>query len=42
MGGGGGERVVITLSFLFTLFRRKTGPVALDPLPVTSSMSEAV
>ena len=38
--GSGG--VVITLSFLCTLFRRKTGPVVLDPLPVTSLMSEAV
>ena len=38
-GGGGG--VVITLSFLFTLFRRKSGPVAhdLNIVPVNTSMS---
>lgn len=33
-------KVVITFSFLFTLFRRKSGPVALDPVPITSSMSD--
>ena len=40
MGGRGGGGVVITLSFLFTLFRRKSGPVAHDLVPVTTSMSD--